>query len=184
MSNFINALIFVIVTIFDLYIAAIILRVLLQFIRAPFHNPLCQFIVKITNPGFIILRKAIPGFYGIDFAGVVFAFIMALLEITLITLLKFNTTPTITGCLMGCFFIMISSILSIYLWSIIIMVISSFIAQTHPSAYNPLFELTYNISAPVLKPIKKLVPPVAGFDLSPLIACLVIAALRILLNVN
>lgn len=184
MINFINALIFVLVTLFDLYIAAILLRVLLQFIRAPFHNPLCQFIVKITNPGFILLRKAIPGFYGIDFAGVIFAIIMAVLEIILITFLKFNTLPTLAGCMIGCIFIIIGSLLSIYLWSIIIMVICSFIAQTNPSAYNPLFELTYIISVPVLKPIKKMIPPIAGFDLSPLIACLVIAALRILLNVN
>ncbi|HVA54291.1 MAG TPA: YggT family protein, partial [Gammaproteobacteria bacterium] len=78
------ALVFLINTLFGLFTAAVILRFLLQWLRADFYNPICQAIVKITNPLLLPLRRIIPGWRGLDFAAVVLAVILQLINVTLV----------------------------------------------------------------------------------------------------
>ncbi|MEZ5584210.1 MAG: YggT family protein [Candidatus Competibacteraceae bacterium] len=66
-----TAALFLIQTLFGFYILAVLLRFLLQWVRADFYNPLVQFLVKLTNPPLIPLRRIIPGFMGLDMAAVV-----------------------------------------------------------------------------------------------------------------
>jgi YggT family protein len=63
-----NAMTFLIETVFELYILAVMLRFLLQLFRADFYNPISQFLIKITTPVLRPLRRWIPGFAGIDVA--------------------------------------------------------------------------------------------------------------------
>lgn len=183
MSNIINALIFILTTLFELYIAVVLLRVIFQYLRASFHNPISQFIIKITKPGFVIFRKFIPGFWGIDFAGLVFAYLLALLEISIISYLKFGIFVINIAYLLSAVFLLVSIILNILFWGIILRVIFSFISMGNPAIYqNPIFNLCYLISEPILRPIRNIIPPIAGFDLSPLFAMLLISVLRILFN--
>ena len=75
-NPFQNAGIFLLNTIFGIYITLLLLRFLLQILRADFYNPVCQLLVKITNPLLTPLRRVIPGFFGIDFAAIVLLFIL------------------------------------------------------------------------------------------------------------
>jgi len=83
----VTALAFLVQTVFGFYILAVILRFLLQWVRADFYNPLVQFLVRITNPLLVPLRRIIPGYRGLDLAAVVLAFALQAVEMLLITLL-------------------------------------------------------------------------------------------------
>ncbi len=186
MFNFNSALNFLIVTFFDLYITAVLIRVILQLVRAPFNNPIAQFIVRITDPGVKIFRKFIPGFYGIDFASLTFAFLLGIIKLLSINIVVFHTLPHsgfIIGCLIYSLFTLISVTLTIFFWSIILMVILSFVTQGYQLNNNPIYYMVYLISEPILRPIRKTIPPIAGFDLSPLFACILISVIRILFNI-
>ena len=80
--------VFLIEAIFSLYIAAVLLRLLLGFARASFHNPLSQFLVKITNPVLVPMRRFIPSFASIDTSAVLLAFILMFVKVSLLFLIK------------------------------------------------------------------------------------------------
>ena len=63
-------------TLLSLYLIAMLLRFLLQVVRADFYNPISQFLVKITNPVVVPLRRVIPGFGGIDIASLLLALLL------------------------------------------------------------------------------------------------------------
>ena len=79
-SRGLYALVFLINTVFGLYTAAVMLRFLLQWMRADFYNPICQAIVKLTNPPLLPLRRVIPGWRGLDFAAVVLVVILQIID--------------------------------------------------------------------------------------------------------
>lgn len=166
----------VINTLVGLYLLIVVLRFLLQLVRADFYNPISQFIVKATNPLLIPLRKAIPGWGGIDIASLVLAVIIQGIAIVLILLLNGIQPPveTIAWAAIG----LISLILKIFFWGLLITVIASWIA---PNSYNPALILINQILEPAIKPIRKIMPDMGGIDLSPIIAFLLIQALEILL---
>ena len=81
------ALIFLINTLLGLYTAAVMLRFLLQWIRADFYNPICQAIVKLSNPLLLPLRRIIPGWRGLDFAAVVLVVILQIINVALVVVI-------------------------------------------------------------------------------------------------
>ena len=186
MLQFNTALYFLINTFFDLYLAAILIRVILQYVRAPFGNPVAQFIVRITDPGVKIFRKFVPGFFGLDCASLLFAFLLGVFKLFTINLLVYHMLPHpgfIVGCLIYSLFTLITITLSIYFWSIIMMVVFSLLAQGYQLNSNPIYHMVYLIAEPVLRPIRRVIPPIGGFDLSPLFACIIISVLKIFFNI-
>lgn len=179
--NITGALVFLLDTVFSIYIAAVLIRVILQYVRAPFSNPISQFIVQITNVGFKLFRKFIPGFKGIDFAGIVFAYLLAMLKIIAIYLVSFASIPNLAMTAFAAIFLLLNLTLTIISWSIVIRIIFSFV-QAGYSSFNPLSYLTYLITEPVLGPIRRMIPPIGGLDLSPVFAFLGISLLRVLFN--
>ena len=85
--NLTGALIYLISTLTDLYVTAILLRLLLQWVRADFYNPLSQFLVKITNPVLVPTRRLIPSIGKLDTASVVVMILLELFQLVLINLL-------------------------------------------------------------------------------------------------
>ncbi len=169
MDYFTNAGLFLLNVIFGLYIFAVLLRFLLQLVRADFYNPIAQFLVVITNPPLKPLRRVIPGMYGIDFASVV---LLLLLELVFQTLLAslLNQPLTVATLLVKGVFDLLHSILNIYLFGILIMVVLSWI-NPYP---NPVSQLLGRLTEPLLRPARRKIPPFSGIDLSPM---LVIVAL-------
>ena len=92
MSAFYAILVYLIQTLLSLYLGAMLLRFILQLVRADFYNPICQFIVKITNPLVIPLRRVIPGFAGFDIASLLLAILLQIAGIAAIFLIPFRRT--------------------------------------------------------------------------------------------
>ncbi len=188
MTNLSNAFLFLTNFLFDFYISLVLLRFILQLVRAPFNNDIGQFIIKLTNPGVLLFRKFVPGIRGIDFATVALAYLLAILKMLMVVV--FSTRgflpvyANFPAYLLLAFICLIELTLTIYFWGIILRVILSFMVSSSPSVYNnPFYTMVYLLTEPVLSFIRKFVPLIGGFDLSPMIALLMIAVLRIVFNV-
>ena len=173
-----NAGVFLVSTLFGLYILAIMLRLILQMVRADFYNPVSRFIVKITNPPLKPLRRFIPGFAGIDMASVIVMLALQMLELFIITLMRNFPTPDIFGLFLYAVVEIISLGFYVFLFSIFILAILSWI---NPGHYNPINNLLHQITEPVLRPARKMLPPMSGMDLSPMIAMVGLWLLKLLL---
>ena len=161
-----NPFIFLIETLLDLYIIVLMLRFILQQVRADFYNPISQFIVKATSPVLNPARKIIPGFGGIDMATIVVVVVFIIAKIYIIALLS-GYTPTILALLLTGVRDFITLALNIFIFSIIIQAILSWI---NPDPYNPVSGVLFSITRPVLEPVRRLIKPIGGLDLSPLFA--------------
>lgn len=177
MSSLAQAGMLIISTLAGLYLLIVVLRFLLQLVRADFYNPISQFIVKATNPPLIPMRRLIPGFGGVDIASLVLAILIQAVAIVLILTLSSFPLPLpqiLIWSLVG----VLSLILKIYFWGLLITVIASWIA---PNSYNPALILINQILEPAMKPIRKILPDMGGIDLSPIIMFLAIQVLEVLL---
>jgi YggT family protein len=173
-----QAAVFLIEIIFGLYILAVLLRFLLARVRADFYNPLSQFIVKVTNPAIKPLRRIIPGYGGIDWPSIILLFFIQAVEIILIALIASGRLPAPMGLLVLTFAYLLKEIIYVYIFIILIQVVISWV---NPSAYNPATVIMHQLSEPILKPARRLMPPAGGFDFSSLVVLIGLQLLTILL---
>ncbi len=159
-----NAATFLIETVFFLYILLVMLRFLLQWTRANFYNPVSQFIVKATQPPLAPLRRIIPGFGGVDLAAAVFMFALKFIELWLIYGLL-GITPQVGGLAILTIAELLGLLVNVFIVSILIQVIISWV---NPGMSNPIMGLLHSLNEPLLAPARRLIPPISGFDLSPI----------------
>ncbi|OPA96514.1 YggT family protein [Pseudomonas fluorescens] len=169
-----DAAIFIIQTLGSLYLLIVLMRFILQLVRANFYNPLCQFVVKATQPLLKPLRRVIPSMFGLDMSSLVLALLLQILLFAVILLLngyQANTVLLLPWGLIGIF----SLFLKIIFWSMIISVILSWVA---PGSRSPGAELVAQITEPVLAPFRRLIPNLGGLDISPIFAFIAIQLLQ------
>ena len=176
--NWSASLIYLISTVTDLYVTAILLRLLLQWVKADFYNPLSQFLVKVTNPVLVPARRLIPSMGKLHTASVVVMLLLELLQLVIISLLS-KTDFGFQFLLLFAVRKLLVALLLTYFVLIIARVIISWLAN---QSRHPLIPLIYQLTEPVLRPINKLLPSLGGIDLSPLIALIAIRALLLLLG--
>jgi YggT family protein len=173
-----RALTYLISTVFDLYIMAVILRLILQWVRADFYNPLSQFLVKVTSPLLVPLRRMIPSIGRLDTAAVVLVVLLEVLSLFIIS--SINSLSLSWLQLLGLAITkLLMAVLWLYFFLILAVVILSWIGGR---MRHPIIPLMYQLTEPVLRPLRKLIPPIAGMDLSPLIAIIAIRFLILLLG--
>jgi YggT family protein len=177
-SYFTQAGVFLIEIVFGLYILAVLLRYLLARVRADFYNPLSQFLVKVTNPAIKPLRRLVPGYLGVDWPSIILLFIVQGLEIILISLVATSHIPAPMGLLVLIVAYLVKEVIYVFLFIILIQVIISWI---NPGAYNPITVLMHQLSEPILRPARRLIPPAGGFDWSVLVVLIGMQLLIILL---
>lgn len=171
-----TAILFLLQTAFGFYLLAVVLRFLLQGVRADFYNPLVQFLVRITNPLLLPLRRVVPSYRGLDLAAVVLAFALQFVEVLLIAWLL--NQPLSLGVLLARTVMELSKLLvNIYLWSIIIQIVLSWV---NPDPYHPVGRVLAQLTAPLLKPVRRWLPPVSGIDLSPMLVVVALVFLSLL----
>lgn len=164
-------------TIGSLIVTLVVLRFLLQLVRADFYNPMSQFIVRFTNPMLMPLRRIIPGLGGFDLASVVLAYVLQMLFIVAVLLMYGGIAPIANMLLWGAI-ALFALVLKIYFWGMVIVIIVSWIA---PSSYNPAVVLVQQLLEPVMQPVRNIVPDLGGLDLSPIFLFLGIKIIEILL---
>ncbi|MFT5140700.1 MAG: YggT family protein [Lysobacterales bacterium] len=172
------ALTYLISTLFDLYIMAVILRLILQWVKADFYNPLSQFLVKITSPLLVPLRRAIPSIGKLDTAAVVLAVTLEVLSLFIITSIN-SISLSWPQIILLAFTKLLMAVLWLYFFLILAVVIISWAGR---GARHPIIPLMYQLTEPVLRPIRKVIPQIGGFDLSSMFALIAIRFLILLLG--
>jgi YggT family protein len=169
-----DAAIFVIQTLGSLYLLIVLLRFILQLVRANFYNPLCQFAVKATQPLLKPLRRVIPSMFGLDMSSLVLALLVQIALFAVILLLSGYSVDALLlapWALIGIF----ALFLKILFWAMIISVILSWVA---PGSHNPGAELVQQITEPVLAPFRRIIPNLGGLDISPIFAFIALQLLQ------
>lgn len=170
-----DAGIFLVNTVFGLYILIVALRFLLQCVRADFYNPISQFLVTFTNPPLRILRRFIPGFAGIDWPSLLLMLALQSLELVITGLLGPGQIPALPGLLVLSIAALLKLFIYIFFFAIFIRIIISWV---NPGAYNPVTVILHRLTDPLLRPARRLIPPISGLDLSPMV---VIVALQLMI---
>ena len=178
MSSYVTEpLTFLIGVIFGLYALIVLLRFLLQWVRADFYNPLSQFIVKVTTPVLNPLRRVIPGVSGMDTASLVLAWLVVTIEQLLILGLSGLGLQPLAAALLAVPEL-IALVINIFLFAILIQVIISWI---NPGSYNPALSLIHSLTEPLLRPVRRRMPEMGGLDLSPMVVMIGLVVLEMLL---
>lgn len=175
-SYFTNPIEFLINVIFSFYILAVMVRFLMQLVRADFRNPLAQALVKITNPPLIPLRRVLPGVGGIDMASIALMLALQLLSLVLVGLLKGGAIP-IAALTVLSFAYLLDLLINVFIYSILILVVVSWI---NPGSYNPVLGMLHTMTEPVMRPARRLIKPIGGLDLSPMVAMVLLYLVRML----
>jgi YggT family protein len=175
-----QALIFIVDTLFSLYIGVYLIRLLMQLVRADFRNQVAEGIVTLTNPLIMPLRRVLPPMGKLDTATVVAIVLLTAAKIAVLRLIAGVPFPTLGGWLYLLTWQIVMSVLWVLFWCIVLAAIISFLTQ---GARTPITALLDSITEPVLRPFRRYIPSlVAGFDLSYLWATIAIQALIILIN--
>ena len=176
-----TAAVYVLQTLGSLYLLIVLMRFVLQLVRANFYNPLCLFIVKATQPLLKPLRRIIPSLFGLDMSSLVLAILVQLALMALTLLLTYGTTGNFVQLLIWAIIGVTALFLKIFFFALIISVILSWVA---PGSHNPGAELVNQICEPALAPFRRLLPNLGGLDISPILAFMVLKLLDMLVINN
>ena len=165
-----------------LYLLAVLLRFLLQIAKADFYNPVSQAVVRATDPLVRILRKVIPGYRGIDFSTLILAIVIEAIAICILITLYGGSIPSagfiVTWAVVG----VIYFIVNIYYYAIIGSIIMSFVMLfTGNMNPHPILRLIWQLTEPVMGPLRKVLPPMGGLDFSPIFIFIIIGLIQNLL---
>ncbi|OUR62567.1 hypothetical protein A9Q74_04760 [Colwellia sp. 39_35_sub15_T18] len=161
---------------FDALLMILIMRVWLQWVKADFYNPLSQFIVKVSNPLVVPLRRIIPGLGGFDLATIVVAYAIAALKFVALAALAGESLGPLAFYI-GLLVLVKQAGFMLFI-IMIIMAIMSWVVQ----GYNPTLMVFHQLTEPFLNPIRRIIPNMGGLDLSMIVAFLAMNVINIMLS--
>jgi len=176
-----TAAVYILQTIGSLYLLIVLLRFILQLVRADFYNPVSQFIVRATHPLLKPLRKIIPSLAGLDLASLVLAIVIQLVLMALTLMLLGYGLDNPLQLLVWSIIGVTALFLKVFFFALIISVILSWVAQ---GSHNPTAMLINQICEPLLSPIRRILPSMGGLDLSPIVAFLLLNLIDMLVIRN
>lgn len=165
-ANTSNALYFLISTLLNLYLSAVLLRIVLSAVRADFYNPISQLVWKLTQPLLAPFRNAIPRWKRLDTAAALLLLVVSLVYVHLTMWMFGMGLATLSGVLYAVLKVMVLAG-NVYTVTLMFQAILSWFG---PGVNNPASNILWSMNEPVLRPIRRLIPPVSGLDLSPLVA--------------
>jgi YggT family protein len=172
-----GAAVYLINLLFGLYIFAVMLRFLLQLVRADFYNPVSQLLIVITNPCLRHLRRWVPGFLGIDWPSIILMIVLQGMEICLIVLVLGGGLPALAGLPV----LIVAHLLELCIWIYLgVIIVQILISWVNPGADSPVIIMMYQLTRPLLRPLRRRFPPAGGLDWSPLVAIVLLNLLLLL----
>ncbi|WP_340120859.1 YggT family protein [Methylobacter svalbardensis] len=162
--------IFIIDSLFSLYILAVLLRFLLQWCGADFYNPISQFLVKVTHPPLKLLRRFVPSIGKIDTSSLVLVLSLQMLADFSILLLK-GVAISIGALTILSLTQLVSLLINIFIYAVFARAILSWI---NPGSFNAASSILHSLTEPVLDLCRKFIPDLGGIDLSPLAALMLL----------
>jgi len=179
-NNANHALLFLVDTVFELYIIVVIARVLLQATHAPFHNPISKFVQRVTQTPVIILGRVIPRWHHMDVPAIAVALLLCFINIELDLLLSplpMGLQPMLA--IVWSILKLLVLVCDLYFFTILVQALLSWISS--PGHYSPATVILWHLNEPLLRPVRKHLPPIAGLDLSPLVLLIGLQVVSLLL---
>ena len=173
-----NSMLFLVDILFGLYLMVVLLRLWLQLAQADFYNPFSQFIVKATHPIVGPMRRVIPSIGRLDTATLVLALLVAGTKLFLLNLIMGVTYTNPVGLLMGASLEILRESFQLIMWVLIIRAILSWVSQ----GFNPMEQVLHQLTEPFLAPIRRVIPPMGGLDLSVMFAIIALLFLQKLIG--
>jgi YggT family protein len=164
---YVDILTIVLRAIYWLLMPAALLRFQMQLVRAPFRNPVGQFVCAVTDWAVKPLRKILPGRGGYDWASLAAAFLIELLHGLLFDLLSMRLTiirGAVPEWLLAAVFGLLTAVLTVALWLVIASAVLSWVRTD-----SFVGDILDAIVSPWLRPIRRRMPMIGGFDLSPIV---------------
>jgi YggT family protein len=172
-----DPVVFLIDTLFSLYILAIMLRFLLQWIRADFYNPVSQFLVKITHPPLRVMRRFIPSIGRVDSSSLVLALLLQMAANFSILAVK-GLSISIVALLLLSLTHLLKMLLDIYVYAIIA---SALLSWSAAGNYSAISSILYSLTEPLLSVCRKILPDTGSIDLSPLVALILLQVAKMMI---
>ena len=164
LSSLQEAALFLVEVSFEFYIMMLVLRLVLHLIGADYYHPLCQFVAKLTRPVIAPMQRFFPIVKNIDLSVVALIIVLEMLKVSLVFLIKGEAIHHTFGLLVYAFGDFLDQIVTIYFYGILLQIIMSWV---RPS-YNPMIDILYRITNPLMHPVQRILPPVGGIDISPI----------------
>jgi len=179
MAAFVDVVLLITRTLVSLYVLALLLRLLLQVARADFYNPISQALVRVTNPLLRPLQRAMPRLAGIDLAALTLAVALQAAGLALIISLLNHPLPSVVTLLLWSLLGVAGMVLNLYFFAVLAAIVLSWVA---PGSHHPAVLLLHQLVQPVMAPFRRLLPPLGGLDLSPILVFLAINVVQVLLR--
>lgn len=161
-------------TLGELYAFILILRFVLQISNADYYNPISQSVVKLTRPVLLPFQKIIPKLGRVDITPLLMAWVVKALVIVLIFLVHHAALNPAAVAIFS-FIGTLDAVLTVYFWATLGAVIISWVA---PDSYHPAPQLILQITEPLFALARKVIPPIGGLDLSPILIFLAIQIIQ------
>jgi YggT family protein len=171
-----RALIFLSNTIFDLYILIVMMRLLMFRFAAYYTHPACQFVYRTTEWPLKPLNKIMPLFFGFETGAALFIFLLIMLKLFITAVLS-GYLPNVMGLMVLSLAFFISKFLNFYFFLVIAFVFLSWIM---PFIDSTIMQIIGRMAMPLMSPFQRMIPPVGGIDLSPVMVILLLQVLKIL----
>ncbi|HBQ39743.1 MAG TPA: YggT family protein [Halieaceae bacterium] len=166
-------------TVLNLALLAILLRFLLQLVRADFYNPVSQFLAKVTNPLVLPVRRVIPAYRGLDLSTLLLALLLQMAAIVALLALNGLGPPGVLTLLVWSVLGIVGLLVNIYFFALLAMIILSWIA---PGGRHPALLLLFQLTEPVMAPFRRMLPSMGGIDFSPILVFILINVIQIALG--
>ena len=170
---------FLVETAASLYLILVVVRGMLQAARADFFNPISQFVARLTNPPLQALHRIIPIRSRVDPAVLVLALAVQAIAIVTTLLLAGFALPGLVTILVWSLIGVAGLVVNTYLVALIVMIVVSWVA---PGTRHPAVLLTYQITEPVMAPVRSMLPAAGGLDFSPILVFIAINVIQIALR--
>ncbi len=169
---------FLITILFDLYLFVLSARLLLFWVKADYFNPITHFVIRLTDPIITKLRRVLPNHRNLETSTLILILFLELSKLLLISLL-FDAIPDIG--MTAFVFLTLTNTLKLILGTFFYAILFHAILSWIQPGYSPISQILSQLSAPILRPLQRAIPPVAGFDLTPLFALILLQFIMILL---
>jgi len=166
-------------TVLNLALLAMLLRFLLQLVRADYYNPVSQFLAKVTNPLVLPLRRVIPSVRGLDLSTLLLALLLQMAAIVALLALNGFGPPGVLTLLVWSVLGLVGLLVNIYFFALLAMIILSWVA---PGNRHPALLLLLQLTEPVMAPFRRMLPDMGGIDFSPILVFILINVIQIALG--
>jgi YggT family protein len=174
-----SALYFLVDTLLTMYLYVLILRFVMQLTRADFRNQIAHAVLVVTNPIIMPLRRIFPPVGKVDSASVLAITLVAAITVGVLTFIGSGVLLDPISWLVATALMLLRSFIVFFMGAIFIFALLSWVV---PAGYNPAMALLSTVCEPVLRPFRRLIPPIGALDLSALWALLALGVLLRLLH--